>query len=233
MEDLMKMPQKAIVNRFLAKNRFYTMADMTTAQQRIFTQDLERMTLIALFNRESTNISPYKDEHREYNEVAVLSAELRKKESAEIITKLIMSAIPYPALVVLYYEDELSFAVAHHRINLADSSKDVLEEIYSTQFTGSYHKTLEKLSYPNLDKGNMFGLYSSIVDVVIGENLERRNILATTPEQSRQMLEQIEKLETEIEGLKAQLKKEPQFNKKMELNIQIKKLEEKLEQWEG
>ena len=47
-----------------------------------------------------------------------------------------------------------------------------------------------------------------------------------TGEEARQLLAQREQVEKEIAALRAELKKETQFGRKVELNMRIKKLEE-------
>lgn len=46
-----------------------------------------------------------------------------------------------------------------------------------------------------------------------------------TGEQARDLTAKIEKIEAELALLRGKLKKETQFNRKMELNIEVKKLE--------
>ena len=47
-----------------------------------------------------------------------------------------------------------------------------------------------------------------------------------TGAEARELSAQIEDIEQEITSLRAKLKKESQFNRKMELNIEIKRLEQ-------
>ncbi|NLW52831.1 MAG: DUF4391 domain-containing protein, partial [Tissierellia bacterium] len=70
-------------------------------------------------------------------------------------------------------------------------------------------------------------LYSDIVDAISIYNLS--TIIPTddsiTGAEARELSAKIEDIEQEIVSLRSKLKKESQFNRKMELNIEIKKLE--------
>jgi len=75
---------------------------------------------------------------------------------------------------------------------------------------------------------NFYALYSDIVDAISIYNLSA--IMPTadniTGAEARELSAQIEDIEQEITSLRAKLKKESQFNRKMELNIEIKRLEQ-------
>ena len=75
---------------------------------------------------------------------------------------------------------------------------------------------------------NFYALYSDIVDTISIYNLSA--IMPTdiniTGAEARELSAQIEDIEQEITSLRAKLKKESQFNRRMELNIEIKKLEQ-------
>jgi len=55
------------------------------------------------------------------------------------------------------------------------------------------------------------------------------SLAVLTGEEARRLSTNIETLEQEIISLKAKLKKETQFNRKMEINIAIKKLEKQIQ----
>ena len=75
---------------------------------------------------------------------------------------------------------------------------------------------------------NFYTLYSDIVDSISIYNLS--TIIPTddniTGAEARELSAQIEDIEQEITSLRSKLKKESQFNRKMELNIKIKRLED-------
>ena len=75
---------------------------------------------------------------------------------------------------------------------------------------------------------NFYAFYSDIVDAINIYNfstiMPREDNISG--EEARELSAQIKTIEEEIIGLRSRLKKETQFNRKMELNIEIKKLEQ-------
>jgi hypothetical protein len=76
---------------------------------------------------------------------------------------------------------------------------------------------------------NFYTLYSDIVDAISIYKLS--SIIPTddkiTGAEARELSAKIEDIERRIASLRSKLKKETQFNRKMELNIEIKKLNNK------
>ena len=75
---------------------------------------------------------------------------------------------------------------------------------------------------------NFYTLYSDIVDAISIYKLS--TIMPTddtiTGAEARELSAKIEDIEQRITSLRSKLKKETQFNRKMELNIEIKRLEQ-------
>ncbi len=117
--------------------------------------------------------------------------------------------------------------MAHQRTNQNDSSKNTIEEFISTDWLDRDSALFAKLDIKQMRFTNFYALYSDIVDAISIDNLS--TIMATdiniTGAEARELSADIEAIEQEIVSLRSKLKKETQFNRKMELNIEIKKLE--------
>lgn len=71
-------------------------------------------------------------------------------------------------------------------------------------------------------------LYSDIIDSISLYNARDIVTEDVSGAEARQLVAKREQIQKQITSLKAQMKKETQFNKKVELNIEIKKLEKEL-----
>ena len=71
-------------------------------------------------------------------------------------------------------------------------------------------------------------LYSDIIDSISLYNARDIVTEDVTGAEARQLVARREQIQKQITSLKAQMKKETQFNRKVELNIEIKKLEKEL-----
>ena len=86
----------------------------------------------------------------------------------------------------------------------------------------------DKLDIKQMRFINFYTLYSDIVDAISIYKLS--SIIPTddniTGAEARELSAKIEDIEQRIANLRSKLKKETQFNRKMELNIEIKRLEQ-------
>jgi hypothetical protein len=118
--------------------------------------------------------------------------------------------------------------MAHQRTSQSDSSKNTIEEFISTDWLRNDSALFAKLDIKQMRFTNFYTLYSDIVDAISIYNLSA--IMPTddtiTGAKARELLAKIEDIEQKIISLRSKFKKETQFNRKMELNIEIKRLEQ-------
>ncbi|HFU4365968.1 TPA: DUF4391 domain-containing protein [Streptococcus suis] len=193
-----------------------------------FVQKSIAFSWIYCLKPETINISAYKDEVREYPEVEVIEVLLHKDYKLKRIAEIIMRTIPYPMVLIFRLEGKVKFYVAHQRTNQSDSTKNTIEEFIATDWLESDGALFDKLDIKQMRFTNFYALYSDIVDTISIYNLS--TIIPTddniTGAEARELSAQIEDIEQEITSLGAKLKKESQLNRKMELNIEIKRLEQ-------
>ena len=75
---------------------------------------------------------------------------------------------------------------------------------------------------------NFFTLYSDIVDAISVYNVSAimPDDTSITGAEARLLSAEIQNIEQQITALRTKIKRETQFNRKMELNIEIKRLEQ-------
>ena len=119
--------------------------------------------------------------------------------------------------------------MAHQRISLADRDKVTLEEFVSTPWYPEDSLFWTALDIRELRFTNFFDFYTDWVDRLSVQNAQEKMQMSKdlTGEEARQLLAQQEQVEKEIAALRAELKKETQFSRKVELNMRIKHLKQK------
>lgn len=228
MYKCLNIPDSCFIGNTIYKKLFYENADLSTNDKSLFTDTINKVTWLYCLKPETINISAYKDEVREYPEVEVIEVLLHKDYKLKRIAEIIMRTIPYHMVLIFRLEGKVKFYVAHQRTNQSDSSKNTIEEFISTDWLESDSALFDKLDIKQMRFTNFYALYSDIVDTISIYNLS--TIIPTddkiTGAEARELSAQIEDIEKEITSLRAKLKKETQFNRKMELNIEIKRLEQ-------
>ncbi|WP_425538081.1 DUF4391 domain-containing protein [Microaceticoccus formicicus] len=226
--NFLKIPDSCFIDNTIYKKLFYENADLSTSDKSLFTDTISKITWINCLKPETINIPAYKDEVRDYPEIEVIEVLVHKDYKLKRIAEIIMRTIPYPMLLIFKLEDKRKLYVAHQRINQSDSSKNTIEEFIATDWLESDSALFAKLDIKQMRFTNFYTLYSDIIDTISIYNLSA--IMPTddniTGAEARELSAQIENIEQEITSLRTRLKKESQFNRRMELNIEIKKLEQ-------
>jgi hypothetical protein len=224
----LNIPDSCFVGTNIYKKLFYENADLSTSDKSLFTDTINKIIWLYCLKPETINIPAYKDEVRDYPEIEVIEVLLHKEYKLNRIAEIIMRTIPYPMLLIFKLEDKIQFYVAHQRTNQSDSSKNTIEEFIATEWLDSDSALLTKLNIKQMRFINFYTLYSDIVDAISIYNISF--VLPTngniTGAEARELSAKIEDIEQRIANLRSKLKKEPQFNRKMELNIEIKRLEQ-------
>lgn len=225
--DFLNIPDSCFIDNTIYKKLFYENADLSTSDKSLFTNTINKVTWLYCLKPETINIPAYKDELRDYPEVEVIEALVHKDYKLKRIAEIIMRTIPYPMVLIFKLEAKRKLYVAHQRTNQNDSNKNTIEEFIATDWLESDSALFAKLDIKQMRFTNFYALYSDIVDAISIYNLSTimpmdDNI---TGAEARQLSADIEAIEQEIVSLRSKLKKESQFNRKMELNIEIKRLE--------
>lgn len=231
MLKLLNLPKESKYQQFIPKKQFYTHGNFNQKERELFVKGIERMTLYAQLTRDNTNIERYKDDLRIYEEVSVFLVNLRTIDQLDKIAFMIMEVIPYPMILIAQFRHEYNFFGAHKRDHKLDDQRVILETVYQTGFMKDNSTFLEKINYLKLNKTNFHSFYNDYIQAIIHYNLEKRNIISLNNHE--QLLKEIKGIEEEILSLRNKLKREQHFNKKMDLNMKIKRLEKKIKSMEG
>ena len=225
--DALHIPQPCLVDKSVAKKLFAETSDLSKADKTLLSEAAEKITWKYCLKNEFIPIQPYADEVRDYPEVEVLEVSLTAEKGLRRLAEIVMRAIPYPMLLVFRLGNQVQVWMAHQRLSLADREKVTLEEFASTAWHPEDAPFWTALDIRELRFTNFFDFYTDWVDRLSVQNAREKMQVSEdlTGEEARQLLAQREQVEKEIAALRAELKKETQFSRKVELNMKIKKLE--------
>ncbi len=236
--EKMNIPAECNIGNTIFKKLFYENGTMTTTDKEIFTNDIEKITWKYSFKEENLNIKPFKNDELDYEEIALVEVLLSKESKNKKICEIIQRIIPYPLILVLIHRDKVLINATYKRINKVDESKNTIDDfIFSNWICMDNLKDnevsfLKSIDIKKFSFVNMYKFYCSFVEKlnllsasnIIGdfEVLKSKDIKIVN-----ELNNQIAKLNNEIEKLKIDINKEQHFNKRMDINIKIKKLESK------
>ena len=233
--SFLNIPASCFIGSTIYKKLFYENADLSASDKSLFIDVIDKITWVYCLKPEIINIAPFKDDVRDYPEIEVIEVSVDKDYRLKRIAEIIMRTIPYPMLLIFKWEDKKQLYVAHQRLSQSDSSKNTIEDFISTDWLDGDNALFAKLDIRQMRFTNFFTLYSDIVDAisiykVLDVIVDNASI---TGAEARALSAQIEDIEGQITSLRARLKKESQFNRKMELNIEIKRLEKERQRYLG
>ena len=238
--NALALPPDARVDHRVPKKLLTEQGAPTAADKRQIQDGIEELLWVAALKPTNIAVPAFRDEVREYLEIAVLTATLRAGAKPSRLIELIHRAIPYPLVLVAVHGDTVSLSLAHKRWSQGERGKVVIEDVHRTAPfrpdtpTAEEAPFLASLAVSSLPTRDLFALYQGWLDRVAA--LEASQITGTfAPPDSadrasalREGLDTHARLQRDLAVLRAQAKKEKQFNRRVELNLEIKRLAAKL-----
>ena len=247
-EDLINVPNVAIVNNIIPKQDIFEATGMTKSDKDYFVRYVKQIRWLYKFDDSSVRIKPYEDDEKSYIESELIGIKLKKEfqeynhntgnfhrfdARLDRIVDILLRFIPYPILLCAEFNDEIKFYVSHISESKSDYDKITLDElIYTdwidvTNLDGFDEELIEKLQIDNLDKTNVFTFYDDIVTAIIQYNGSKEvgQEVTLNSDEIQKIMDDIKVLERKIADLRVAIRREDNFNKKMDYNIQIKELQ--------
>ena len=238
--NALALPADARVDQRVPKKLLLEQGAPTAADKRQIQDGIEELLWVAALKPTNIAVPTFRDDVREYLEIAVLTATLRAAAKPTRLIELIHRAIPYPLVLVTAHGDTVTLSLAHKRWSQGETGKVVIEDVHRTAPfrpdtpTAEEAPFLASLAVSGLPKLDLFALYQGWLDRVAA--LEAAQITGTfAPPDSadrasalREGLDTHARLQRDLTALRAQAEKEKQLNRRVELNLEIKRLEAKL-----
>jgi hypothetical protein len=213
---LFEYPAKAVFGRVVPKSKIYQHTSPPSGLKELFVRQVDQIIWKYKLAPETINLPSTKA----VPEIQVFHITLKNGELKKEVLRCIDKAIPFPILFELHYEGKCKPIACYKRPNEADSTKWVISDYFETGWLADNAKR-EKLPVV-LDLG------------VLYENL--LSPLMPYPALAEEtMLERIARMEKisikkrELEKKEAQLAREKQFNRKVEINAEIRAVKQEIE----
>jgi hypothetical protein len=238
------LPPEARIDKRVPKKLLVEQGAPTPADKRQIQDGIEELTWVAALKASNIGVPAYRDDVREYLEIAVLSAELRPTAKASRLTELIHRAIPYPVALVLAQNAAISLSLAHKRMAKNENMTTVLDgsvisspplaEPPTTKPGQMVMRFLDSLPLASQPRVHLCATYQGWIDRVEAlqaASITSRFALAENLQAvagRRAALIDHDRIQKEIAGLRARAVKETQINRRVDLNLSIRRLEGEL-----
>lgn len=215
-QALFAWPQQAAVGRPVAKSKIYAHAKPTAALRALFVEQVESITWAYKLSPETINL-PAKPA---VPEIEVFEVAMKLPDVSHSVLRCIDKAMPRPILFNLRFEGKTQPVAAYKRPSDAASDQWVLGDYYA----GPWQKDGEVR--PALPLAlDLQGLYEQLL----------RQHLAVPARAGESLRDQLDRLaalaakQAAEAKLEARLNAEKQFNRKVEINAQLRTIRTELE----
>lgn len=236
--NALALPDGARVDQRVPKKLFLEQGAPTAADKRAIQDGIEEVTWIAALKPETVAVPAFRDDTREYLEIAVLMVVLRPAAKSVRLIELIHRAVPYPVMLLTEQQGATTISAAHKRSSLGEAGKIVLDgDLVAVAMDAPGEITSEFLEAIGLERqssANLHGLYQGWMDRLHALEAARLTGAYTLPQtrdetDARQRaLGDHARLQREIAALRARAVKETQISRRVELNLAIQRLEAEL-----
>lgn len=240
----LELPVSARVDQRVPKKLLLENGAITASDKRQITDGIEEIYWVAALKPTTVGVPEYRDDGREYLEIAILSLRLRSGAKNGRIAELVHRAIPYPVWLLILQDGRVTISLAHKRWAQNEMNKVVLEgEVFKIELENLLKMSVEVekqfldiLSLMNQRRSNLMVLYQGWIDTLLALQVAHLTgvfVQIKTPEQAtirREALAQYNQLSRQIATLRSQAIREQQISRRVGLNMEIKCLEKKLDE---
>lgn len=213
---LFDYPKSAAFGRVLPKNKIYEHAGASAGLKQLFVNQVDQIVWRFKLAPETINLAATSA----VTEIQILEISLRTDSLDEDILRAIDRSIPFPIIFELTWSGKQRTTAAFKRPSEADTSKWVISEYFSTDWTS---ENAPRSPLPvALD---LAGLYDNLLTVIMPAQVRRDGAI----QERVARLEAVRAQAREIERITSRLNREKQFNKRVAINSELRHAKFELE----
>lgn len=232
--DAFGLPPSARVDMRVPKKMLAEQGAPTAADKRIILDGVDELQWFAACKPTTIGVPSFKDDTREYLEIAAVVCAFRPDAKTTRLIELIHRAIPYPVLLITTEVEGAALSLAHKRPAEREAGRVVIDRVVTTGAIGGTavdQAFLASLALVRQPRHNLNTLYDGWLARV--EALQAAKVsgvyLATDDKDAvqrrREALENHTRLQREIALLRAKAGREKQMKGRVDLNLQIQRLQ--------
>ena len=234
------LPASCRVDQRVPKRMLAEHGGATAADRRLLTDGIEEAHWLATIKPATAAIPIWRNEVREYLELAVLSMVVRPTHAQaaplQRLAELVHRAVPYPVLLIVSTPDTVAMSLWHKRTAQNEAGRVVLDgDVASFPFSDELPDgLLHALALGRQPQQDLMALYQGWMDTLLAAQVARvtgRFSTDPSPDQAamrRMALLEHQRLEAEAARLRALAGKETQIAKRVDQNLALQRLQAEL-----
>lgn len=205
---MLSLPKRTLYDKKIPKNKFYKEIGTDSKLESKFIHEVDYIVWKHKLSKETTNLEPTK----EVEEIQIFEVFLKTEDLSKEVLENIDRVIPYPILYILRFNDKNKLVIAYKEKNKLDENRMVIHSYYETKWVKEDEINIDILSGLTL---------KDVYDNIIRQLLPIEN----TEDDIEDLIElnqRIEALKKDIEKLEKRMHREKQFNKKVDINRELR-----------
>lgn len=232
------LPDATRVDQRVPKKLLAEHGAATAADKRQVQDGVDEVLWLASLKPHLIGVPAFKDEQREYLEVAVLSLKLKPGAKPSHLAELLHRAVPYPVLLLTSSDLGASLSLAHIRASQNEADKTVLDgSVLSVLLPEAEHGAdfYAAVALAKQPQSDLYALYQGWLDTASALNIAQvtgRFLPSLTREQAtarHAALQDCRQLQAQIAQLRSQADKERQMPRQVALNQEIHAVQSRLQ----
>jgi hypothetical protein len=235
--EALGLPAGSRVDQRVPKKLLLENGAPTAADKRIISDGIEELLWFAALKPTTIGVPEYRDDVREYLEIAVLCLTQRAATKATRLVELVHRAVPYPLLLLTEQGERFGLSAAHKRWSQGETGKTVLEgDVVAAEWDAEndskrWPAFRDALALGKQPRTTLHALYQGWIDTLLALQAARVTgtfAMAADAEHAairRYALQECVRLDGEIARLRAAAAKEKQMSRRVELNLELKRVE--------
>ncbi len=212
---MLPLPSSTLVNRKIPKSKFYEKLQANHRLKELFTQQVESIVWKHKLSKDTIRLEPKDD----IEEIQVFEIHLKQKSCSEEILRSMDKAIPYPILHVLIHNGWAKLAIAYKERNQINENRCVVHSYYESEW-----QPIDQIQFDWIQGLDLKAVYENIIRNLLTVKTNLGSELAVSLERQAQ----IDKLAKECQQLESKIRREKQFHRKVELNMELQRKRKQL-----
>lgn len=234
--EALGLPAETRVDRRVPKKLLVEQGAPTTADKRAIQDGIDDLHWIAALKPTTIAVPIFRDDTREYLEIAVIAIDFRAGAKRTRLTELVHRAIPYPVLLIASDTGDVAVSVAHKRRAQNEADKVVVERVVEVKnihpenpsgVEGPFLKSLSIAVQPTQDLFSLYEGWLARIEALTAARFSGDYVVsdeANSIARRRAALESYSRLTQEVASLSAKAIREKQMNRRVDLNLEIQRL---------
>ncbi|MEY4193862.1 MAG: hypothetical protein RLZZ226_230 [Pseudomonadota bacterium] len=214
---LINYPEKAAFGRVLPKNKIYEHGAVKANVKALFVEQVEAITWAYKLAQDTINLAATP----QVPEIQIFTIEQRTPELDRAVLRCIDQTVQFPLVFELYYHSRIQMVACYKQPHPIHAK----EWMISDYFTSSWLATDSARTALPLAL-DLAGLYAGILHRLIPLPPRPQEPLADLVGRVAQVMAK----QRDIEQLTARLHREKHFNRKVEINSQLRQLKQKMDE---